>query len=156
MTALKRRQHREIEGRTADNGYLEVEFDTLTQEGSDDDYLEEFETLRTQMLDGNSFLNEAYFLSSFIKGLKVEIKIYVKLVRPTILSQAIEQARIQEKAIESSLKKKGVMLKPVLSAYNNQLKSSSSQSTSKEMEAYNSQQGVSIEQTNQDGNEKED
>lgn len=59
------------------------------------------------MVVRNLALNEAYFLSSFIRGLREEIKLSVKLFRPSTLSHAVEQARIQDKAIEPILKKKG-------------------------------------------------
>jgi len=57
-----------------------------------DDYLEEFETQRAQMLVKNPDFNKVYFLSSFIRELWEEISLYVKLFRPSTFSHAIEQA----------------------------------------------------------------
>lgn len=57
------------------------------------------------MIMRNPVLNESHFLSSFMGALKEEIKYIVKLFKPSTLSEAIEQARIQDKAIEVVHKK---------------------------------------------------
>ena len=80
-------------------------FNKLNQTGDIEDFLRKFEDLKAQMIMWNPTLNESHFLSSFIGGLKEEIKFLVKMFKPTSLSFAIQQARMQEKAIEAALKK---------------------------------------------------
>ncbi|XP_070016017.1 uncharacterized protein [Nicotiana sylvestris] len=81
------------------------EFNKLSQEGTVDEFLGKFEDLKAQMLVCNPQLDESHFLSSFIGTLKEEIKFGVKLFKPTTLRFAIEQARLQQKAIETAQKK---------------------------------------------------
>ena len=50
------------------------EFNKLTQDGNMDDYIEKFEELRSLIGALNPLLPEAYYVSSFISGLKDEIK----------------------------------------------------------------------------------
>lgn len=57
------------------------------------------------MIMSNPTVNESHFLSSFIGGHKEEIKFAMKMFKTTTLSFAIQQARMQEKAIEAALKK---------------------------------------------------
>ncbi|XP_070022047.1 uncharacterized protein [Nicotiana sylvestris] len=81
------------------------EFNRLQQKSNVEDYLVKFDDLKAQMIVRNPALNDAHFLSSFVGGLKDEIKYSVKLFKPKTLSCAIEQARMQERAIEAALKK---------------------------------------------------
>ena len=53
-----------------------------------EEYEEKFEELKTLMLIRNPKLDEEYFVSSFISGLKEEIKPMVKMVKPQTLSKA--------------------------------------------------------------------
>lgn len=83
------------------------EFNKLSQTGTVDEFLGKFEDLKAHMIIRNSALNEAHFLSSFIGSLKEEIKFGVKMFKLVTLKATIEQARLQEKAIEVMKKKKG-------------------------------------------------
>nr|XP_016438947.1 PREDICTED: uncharacterized protein LOC107764880 [Nicotiana tabacum] len=76
------------------------EFNKLQQMGTVEEFLGKFEDLKAHMLIRNSVLNESHFLSSFMGALKGEIRYAVKLFKPTTLSSSIEQARLQEKALE--------------------------------------------------------
>nr|XP_016489435.1 PREDICTED: uncharacterized protein LOC107809347 [Nicotiana tabacum] len=66
------------------------------------------------MLIRNPNLDESHFISSFIGALKEEIRFGVKLFKPTTLRFAVEQARLQDKAIEASLKRTKVVIKTSL------------------------------------------
>ncbi|XP_060190417.1 uncharacterized protein LOC132619575 [Lycium barbarum] len=81
------------------------EFNKLSQDGTVDEFLGKFEDLKAQMLVRNPLLDESHFISSFIGALKEEIKFGVKMFKPDTLKFAIEQARMQEKAIEAALKR---------------------------------------------------
>nr|XP_027122265.1 uncharacterized protein LOC113739231 [Coffea arabica] len=85
-----------------DNGYKDIieEFNKLQQEGSVEEYQERFEELKPLMLDKNKNLDESYFTSSFISGLKEEIKPMVKMLRPATLSEAFEISLWQESNIK--------------------------------------------------------
>jgi hypothetical protein len=50
------------------------EFNKLIQDRSVDDYIERFEELRSLMNALNPSLTESYYISSFISGLKEDIK----------------------------------------------------------------------------------
>lgn len=61
-------------------------------------YQEMFEELKSLMMLKNPLLNETYFISSFISGLREEIKPMVKMLSPTSLTKAFEIAQLQEQA----------------------------------------------------------
>ncbi|XP_012844847.1 PREDICTED: uncharacterized protein LOC105964883, partial [Erythranthe guttata] len=75
-------------------------FNKLKQEHSVDAYRDKFEELKAFMLHTNRTLSEAYFINSFISGLKDEIKSMVRLLKPQTLKEAMSKAKLQEKAIE--------------------------------------------------------
>lgn len=68
--------------------------------------------MKTQMLVRNPHLDESHFISSFIGALKEKIRFGMKLFKPTTLRFAVEQARLQEKAIEAAQKKNKIITKP--------------------------------------------
>ena len=74
------------------------EFNKLTQEKSVDDYIERFEELKSLMSALNPALSESYYVSSFISGLKEDIKPMLKILKPANVSMAFEQARWQEES----------------------------------------------------------
>ncbi|XP_027183811.1 uncharacterized protein LOC113782099 [Coffea eugenioides] len=76
------------------------EFNKLQQRGSVEEYEEKFEELKTLMLMKNPRLDELYFVSSFISGLKEDIKPMVKMFKPQTLMKAFEVAELQESSIE--------------------------------------------------------
>lgn len=59
-----------------------AEFNKLRQTDSVLAYQEQFEELRALMLVSNNSLSEQYFISSFISGLKEEIKFVVQMFLP--------------------------------------------------------------------------
>lgn len=89
------------------NGGLDVqeEFNKLTQSGSVLEYVEKFEELKALVLCKNVNLGEGYFVSSFISGLKNELKPMVRLMKPKSLLDAMEIAQFQEQTIEVLTKK---------------------------------------------------
>lgn len=80
------------------------EFNKLDQKGSIEDYTEKFEELRAGMLSINPHLPESYFVSSFVSGLKGEIKSLVKLGRPGSLMMVYEQARLHSETVQAIVK----------------------------------------------------
>ncbi|XP_027102590.1 uncharacterized protein [Coffea arabica] len=92
--------------RFSGKGSLDIveEFNKLQQVGTVEEYEEKFEELKTLMLTKNPRLDESYFVSSFISGLKEEIKPMVKMFRPQTLTKAFEVAELQEYALEVQCK----------------------------------------------------
>ncbi|KAL4342238.1 hypothetical protein GQ457_08G017250 [Hibiscus cannabinus] len=86
----------------ADKEFNDVieEFNKMFQQTTVDDYQTKFEELKPFMLQHNSHLEEAYFVSSFISGLKDEIKHKAKVHEPTSLTNAYRKARLYELALE--------------------------------------------------------
>jgi hypothetical protein len=69
------------------------EFNKLIQDKSVDDYIERFEELRSLMSALNPSLAESYYVSSFISGLKEDIKPMLKILKPSNVLMAFEQAK---------------------------------------------------------------
>ncbi|XP_071906170.1 uncharacterized protein [Coffea arabica] len=80
------------------------EFNKLQQKGAVEEYEEKFEELKTLMLLRNPKLDELYFVSSFISGLKEEIRPMVKMFKPQTLAKAFEVAELQECSLEVQAK----------------------------------------------------
>jgi hypothetical protein len=74
------------------------EFNKLIQDRSVDDYIERFEELRSLMNALNPSLTESYYISSFISGLKEDIKSMLKILKPSNVLMAFEQATWQEES----------------------------------------------------------
>jgi Ty3 transposon capsid-like protein len=62
------------------------------QYGSVEDYIEQFERLRLRLLLENRLFTEVDFINAFIRGLKVDIKAFVKLFKPLSLDDTFEYA----------------------------------------------------------------
>ncbi|XP_071918893.1 uncharacterized protein [Coffea arabica] len=75
------------------------EFNKLRQSGKIEEYQERFEELKTLMMVRNPYLDKEYYVSSFISGLKDEIRTMIKMLRPMNLSEAFELAALQEEAL---------------------------------------------------------
>lgn len=85
------------------------EFNKLQQVDSVARYQEEFESLRSLLLAKNPCLTEQYFVSSFISGLKEELKPMVRLMKPPSLLEAFEVAQLQEQSLEVLFKKQKML-----------------------------------------------
>lgn len=68
------------------------------QEGSVDEYVEKFKELESLMHGLNPSLPESYYISSFVSGLKEDIKLMLKILKPMALTIAFEQAKWQEES----------------------------------------------------------
>jgi len=75
------------------------------------DYQVRFEELRSLMLNSHPILNESYFVSNFIRGLKDEIRSTMKMMHPATVNQAAEKARQQEWTLEAIYRKHGLQSK---------------------------------------------
>ena len=76
------------------------EFNKLLQERSVGEYQEKFEELKPLMLIKNRNLDENYFISSFISGLKEEIKPMIRMLKPATLIEAFELSQWQEYSLK--------------------------------------------------------
>jgi len=74
------------------------EFNKLIQDKSEDDYIERFKELRSLMSALNPYLTESYYVSSFISGLKEDIKPMLKILKLANVLMAFEQDRWQEES----------------------------------------------------------
>ncbi|KAL4309574.1 hypothetical protein GQ457_01G052960 [Hibiscus cannabinus] len=81
------------------------DFNKLFQLTTVDAYQQQFEELTPLMLQHNSHLDEAYFVSSFISGLKEELRHKVKVHEPKTLAEAAKKAKLYELALEIDQKK---------------------------------------------------
>lgn len=95
------------------------EFNRLTQTGSVKELLSKFENLKAQMIMTNPTLNESHFLCSFVGTLKEEIKYAVKMFKLATFSFIIEQARMQENALEAVQKREKPVTKDAHSSVSN-------------------------------------
>ncbi|XP_059292482.1 uncharacterized protein LOC132045931 [Lycium ferocissimum] len=77
------------------------EFNKIMQAGSVDQYQEKFEELTSYMSIINPLLNEAHFVSSFISGLRPELKPLVKLANPLTIMDAYETAKVYEESFSA-------------------------------------------------------
>ena len=75
------------------------EFNKLHQTSTVKDYQERFEELSSLMLVRDPHLSESYFVSSFISGIKEEIRPMVKMLKPNTLIEAFEIAEWQEQSL---------------------------------------------------------
>ncbi|KAK2974775.1 hypothetical protein RJ640_000438 [Escallonia rubra] len=78
------------------------EFHKLRQLGSVEQYYNEFETLRSVLVNEGCKFEEVYFVQSFISGLKDEIRLEVEKFEVYNLSRAIYLARKQEATLNNS------------------------------------------------------
>ncbi|KAL2930706.1 Transcription factor bHLH25 [Bienertia sinuspersici] len=75
------------------------QFNKIQQNGSLDDYVDEFEHLRSLLMQNSYILPESFVLETSIGGLKPSIKFFVKAFKPFSISAAIEVARLQEQQL---------------------------------------------------------
>lgn len=74
------------------------DFNKLQQKNTINDYQERFEEMRSLMLLKNQRLSEDYFISNFISGLREEIKVMLRMLKPRTLLETYEMAFLQEQA----------------------------------------------------------
>ncbi|KAL4289531.1 hypothetical protein GQ457_14G023340 [Hibiscus cannabinus] len=93
--------------RFCDRTYADVieEFNKLVQKSTVEDYQERFEELKPYMIQQNPYLEETYFVSSFLSGLKEELRHRVKVHQPQSLNEAYMQAKLHELSMEIESKK---------------------------------------------------
>ncbi|KAK2968620.1 hypothetical protein RJ640_000356 [Escallonia rubra] len=80
------------------------DFNRLVQTGSVDDYFNQFESMRAQVVQEFDYLDEGYFCASFIGGLKPEIRSRVEQFEVNSFLKAILIARREEVAIQNLFK----------------------------------------------------
>ncbi|KAL4310801.1 hypothetical protein GQ457_01G015560 [Hibiscus cannabinus] len=81
------------------------EFNKLVQKTSVEEYQTKFEELQPLMLQINPSLDEEYFVSSFISGLKDELKHRVKVHEPRTVTDAFRKAMLYELSLEIDAKR---------------------------------------------------
>lgn len=80
-------------------------FKKLQQTKSVEEYYDEFEKCRGQLLKKIPGLTTEYFLENFVGGLQGEIKGMIRLLEPNNLAQALKLARYYEQTLNSQPKK---------------------------------------------------
>lgn len=70
------------------------QFNKLQQTGFIEEYIDDFKNLRSLMEQFNHVLPDTYLLESFIRGLKLEIKVFVKSIKPSTVTESTTYARI--------------------------------------------------------------
>ncbi|VFQ79288.1 unnamed protein product [Cuscuta campestris] len=96
-----------------DKGHNVVEqFKKLEQKESLEDYIDEFEDLRSVLVQNNHYLPDSYILDCFIGGLKASIRLYVRAFKPSSIAQDIEYARLKEESLEVEYSKYSKLNKP--------------------------------------------
>jgi hypothetical protein len=88
------------------------EFNKLTQKGGIEEYVERFEELKSLMHSLNSLLPESYYISSFISGLKEDIKPMLKILKPGTLMTTFDQAKWREESNNVLARKNKFMARP--------------------------------------------
>lgn len=89
-----------------DMGLSVVEqFNKLQQLGTIEEYIDEFDNLRSLMEQFHHVLPDPYMLESFIGGLKPAVKPFVKAFKPQTVTDAILYARLQEESIQANNQK---------------------------------------------------
>ncbi|XP_027169435.1 uncharacterized protein LOC113769164 [Coffea eugenioides] len=77
------------------------EFNKLMQTGTVADYLEQFEMLKALVMPSFPHLQDCYYKTYFLSGLKEEIVTMVKMAKPKTLADAIEVAKLQERNLRA-------------------------------------------------------
>lgn len=85
-------------------GNIVEQFNKLQQTGQLEDYIDEFEGVRSMMLQYNHVLPDSYVLDSFIGGLKSTVKPFVKAFKPNSIAEVIDYARLKEESLAVSYK----------------------------------------------------
>ena len=88
------------------------EFNKLKQENGMEEYVERFEDLKSLMHSLSPILPESYYISSFISGLKEDIKPMLKILKPGTLMTAFDQAKWQEESNNILARKNRFTTKP--------------------------------------------
>ncbi|XP_072151772.1 uncharacterized protein [Setaria viridis] len=101
-----------VEAKFGDNDYRTVltQLLELQQQDSLETYILSFEDLQYQVTMYNSELGDLFFVTQFIKGLKLEIGSVVQSQVPETLERAILLARIQQQVLDRSKTKWALML----------------------------------------------
>jgi RNase H-like domain found in reverse transcriptase/Reverse transcriptase (RNA-dependent DNA polymerase)/Integrase zinc binding domain/Retroviral aspartyl protease/Ty3 transposon capsid-like protein/Integrase core domain/Chromo (CHRromatin Organisation MOdifier) domain len=88
------------------------ELKELHQNGSVEEYIEQFERLRSKLLIENRLFTETDFIDVFYSGLKQEIRAFVRAFKPQSLDETFEYALQMESALDTQLKKLKAVNKP--------------------------------------------
>ncbi|KAL4346959.1 hypothetical protein GQ457_17G027670 [Hibiscus cannabinus] len=101
--------------RFCDRAYTDIieEFNKLVQRTTVDEYQERFEELKPYIIQQNPYQEETYFVSSFLSGLKEELRYKVKINQPgpgkigypQSLNEAYRLAKLHELALELETKR---------------------------------------------------
>lgn len=62
-------------------------------------YIDEFENIRSLMLQNNHILPDAYMLDSFVWGFKPVVKLFFKAFKPITIAWAVGYARLEEESL---------------------------------------------------------
>lgn len=71
-----------------------MDFTQLVQRGDVTSYVEWFEDMKTMVKSKHPSINDEFYISCFLKGLKEEIWVPVQMFNPRHLMVAINQAKV--------------------------------------------------------------
>ena len=91
------------------------QFNKLQQYTTLEEYIDDFENLRSLLLQSNHTLPETYVLESFIGGLKPAVKPFVRAFKPVSVADAILYARLQEESLNNTHKTAKLSVSPAVS-----------------------------------------
>lgn len=74
-------------------------FNRLQQTSTIENYIDEFDNLRSLLEQSNHVLPDTYVLESFVGGLRPAVKPFVKAFNPVNVTDAIKYARLQEEVL---------------------------------------------------------
>ncbi|KAJ4807690.1 polyprotein [Rhynchospora pubera] len=88
------------------------QFRKVVHLGKVDEYIRNFEKVKSRLTTTTKILNEEFYLFGFLSGLKEELKYTVEMCEPLTLNQAYKVARQAELSLGSLEKKGRSMLRP--------------------------------------------
>ncbi|KAJ3702738.1 hypothetical protein LUZ61_006443 [Rhynchospora tenuis] len=90
------------------------EFRKVIHVGKIDDYIKNFQKVRTRLMSTTKMKDTSFYLLAFISGLREEIKHTVEMCEPSCLNQAYKFAKQAELSLEGQDKRNKLMLRPML------------------------------------------
>ncbi|KAJ4811165.1 polyprotein [Rhynchospora pubera] len=105
----------EVLARFAENAAQELvgEFKRLHQSGKVNDYVKVFDGLKARMMHERPYLPIEFYVSSFIEGLREEIRSMVTMFNPKSLNEAYKYAKLYEGVTDTQIRRAKFIPKPV-------------------------------------------
>ncbi|KAJ1694535.1 hypothetical protein LUZ63_011233 [Rhynchospora breviuscula] len=88
------------------------EFRKVVQLGKVEDYIKNFEKVKSRLMSSTSVRDASFYLMAFLSGLKEELKHTVEMCEPTSLNQAYKFARQAELSLEGQERRGKLQTRP--------------------------------------------